>query len=375
MISESALLVIELAGIALIFAGLPLIYLLRKKSLGVFQKLNWVVVFLTFDLILFGAFTRLSDSGLGCPDWPGCYGTSNPFRAMAEIKAAEAAMPTGPVTIFKAWVEMIHRYLAMGVGVLIIAQVILAFKQIGAHRSLAIKGSLFLLALVCLQGAFGAWTVTLKLQPIIVSMHLILALLLFSTMVWFAQRNDMKSIKSATFNRPVPIAIILIAIASLFMQIFLGAWVSTNYAVLACPDFPTCMGAWYPKMDWQNAFYLWRDLGQAKSGEVIPMTALVTIHWTHRIGAIIVSAVLLFLAITALRRGQPSITFWGKAIIALLILQIITGISNVVFQWPLLAALLHTGGAAALLFCLMRLSAWSNCPFFSGRGALDEGAL
>lgn len=367
MISESALLVIELAGIALIFAGLPLIYLLRKKSLGVFQKLNWVVVFLTFDLILFGAFTRLSDSGLGCPDWPGCYGTSNPFRAMAEIKAAEAAMPTGPVTVFKAWVEMIHRYLAMGVGVLIIAQVVLAFKQIGAHRSLAIKGSLFLLALVCLQGAFGAWTVTLKLQPIIVSMHLILALILFSSMVWFAQRNDVRPIKPATFNTHMPIAIILIAVITLFVQIFLGAWVSTNYAVLACPDFPTCMGAWYPKMDWHNAFYLWRELGQAKSGEVIPMTALVTIHWTHRVGAIVASAVLLFLAIKALRRGNPGIAFWGKAIIALLALQIVTGVSNVVFQWPLLAALLHTGGAAAILFCLIRLSAWSDCSFFSGK--------
>ncbi len=122
MISESALLILELAGIAFIFAGLPLLYLLRKKGMDVFQKLNWAVVFLTFDLILFGAFTRLSDSGLGCPDWPGCYGTSNPFRAMEEIRAAEAAMPTGPVTVFKAWVEMIHRYLAMSVGVLIIIQ-------------------------------------------------------------------------------------------------------------------------------------------------------------------------------------------------------------------------------------------------------------
>ena len=291
----------------------------------------------------------------------------NPFRAMAEIKAAEAAMPTGPVTVFKAWVEMIHRYLAMGVGVLIIAQVVLAFKQIGAHRSLAIKGSLFLLALVCLQGAFGAWTVTLKLQPIIVSMHLILALILFSSMVWFAQRNDVRPIKPATFKAHMPIAMILIAVITLFVQIFLGAWVSTNYAVLACPDFPTCMGAWYPKMDWQNAFYLWRELGQAKSGEVIPMTALVTIHWTHRVGAIVASAVLLFLAITALRRGNPSIAFWGKAIIALLALQIVTGVSNVVFHWPLLAALLHTGGAAAILFCLIRLSAWSDCSFFSGK--------
>jgi len=367
MMSEMALMVLELAGIALLIAGLPLAFLYFKKGMGLFQKLNWTIVFLTFDLILFGAFTRLSDSGLGCPDWPGCYGTSNPFRAIEEIRAAEAAMPTGPVTVFKAWVEMIHRYLAMSVGFLIIIQVIMAFKQPSAGRSLAIRGSLFLLVLVCLQGAFGAWTVTLKLQPIIVSMHLILALILFASMVWFAQRNDARYSSDSKTISSLSGGLVLIAIVALFAQIFLGAWVSTNYAVLACPDFPTCMGVWYPNMDWQNAFFLWRDLGEAKSGEMIPMAALVTIHWTHRVGAIFASAVLLFVAIKVIRYPEPKVQFWGKAIIALLALQIATGISNVVFQWPLVAALMHTGGAAAILFCLVRLSAWSNNYFLSGK--------
>jgi cytochrome c oxidase assembly protein subunit 15 len=367
MMSEMALMVLELAGIALLIAGLPLAFLYFKKGMGLFQKLNWTIVFLTFDLILFGAFTRLSDSGLGCPDWPGCYGTSNPFRAIEEIRAAEAALPTGPVTVFKAWVEMIHRYLAMSVGFLIIIQVVMAFKQPSPGRSLAIRGGLFLLVLVCLQGAFGAWTVTLKLQPIIVSMHLILALVLFASMVWFAQRNDARySIDSKTISS-LSGGLVLIAIVALFAQIFLGAWVSTNYAVLACPDFPTCMGAWYPNMDWQNAFFLWRDLGEAKSGEMIPMAALVAIHWTHRVGAIFASAVLLFVAVKVIRFPEPKVQFWGKAIIALLALQIATGISNVVFQWPLVAALMHTGGAAAILFCLVRLSAWSNNYFLSGK--------
>jgi cytochrome c oxidase assembly protein subunit 15 len=262
---------------------------------------------------------------------------------------------------------MIHRYLAMSVGFLIIIQVILAFRQNTPNRSLAIKGSLFLLALVCLQGAFGAWTVTLKLQPIIVSMHLILALILFASMVWFAQRNHGTQTIRYSQQSALPIPLVLLAIVALFVQIFLGAWVSTNYAVLACPDFPTCMGTWYPKMDWQNAFFLWRDLGEAKTGGVIPMTALVTIHWTHRVGAIFASAILLFLAIRALKAPEKTVQFWGKAIIVLLLLQIITGISNVVFQWPLIAALLHTGGAAAILFCLVRLSAWTNSYFFSGK--------
>jgi heme a synthase len=367
MMSEMALMVLELAGIALLIAGLPLAILYFKKGMNLFQKLNWTIVFLTFDLILFGAFTRLSDSGLGCPDWPGCYGTSNPFRAIEEIRAAEAAMPTGPVTVFKAWVEMIHRYLAMSVGFLIIIQVIMALKQPSTGRSLAIRGSLFLLLLVCLQGAFGAWTVTLKLQPIIVSMHLILALALFASMVWFAQRNDALHLASSKTISNLSGKLVLIAICALFAQIFLGAWVSTNYAVLACPDFPTCMGVWYPNMDWQNAFFLWRDLGEAKSGEMIPMAALVTIHWTHRVGAILASAVLLFLAVKAVRNSEPKVQLWGKAIITLLVLQIATGISNVVFQWPLVAALLHTGGAAAILFCLVRLGAWSNHSFLSGK--------
>lgn len=374
MMSETALMVLELAGIALLIAGLPLAFLYFKKGMGLFQKLNWTIVFLTFDLILFGAFTRLSDSGLGCPDWPGCYGTSNPFRAIEEIRAAEAAMPTGPVTVFKAWVEMIHRYLAMSVGFLIIIQVIAAFKQPNPRRSLAIRGSLFLLVLVCLQGAFGAWTVTLKLQPMIVSMHLILALVLFASMVWFAQRNDLHNLNDSKTISSLSGGLVLIAILALFGQIFLGAWVSTNYAVLACPDFPTCMGAWYPNMDWQNAFFLWRDLGEAKSGGIIPMAALVTIHWTHRVGAIIASAVLLYVAVKAVRYPESKVQFWGKAIIALLALQIATGISNVVFQWPLVSALLHTGGAAAILFCLVRLSAWSNSYFLSGK-SLQQGSV
>ena len=374
MMSDTALMVLELAGIALLIAGLPLAFLYFKKGMGLFQKLNWTIVFLTFDLILFGAFTRLSDSGLGCPDWPGCYGTSNPFRSIEEIRAAEAAMPTGPVTVFKAWVEMIHRYLAMSVGFLIIIQVIAAFKQPNPRRSLAIRGSLFLLVLVCLQGAFGAWTVTLKLQPMIVSMHLILALVLFASMVWFAQRNDLHNLNDSKTISSLSGGLVLIAFLALFGQIFLGAWVSTNYAVLACPDFPTCMGAWYPNMDWQNAFFLWRDLGEAKSGGIIPMAALVTIHWTHRVGAIIASAVLLFVAVKAVRYPESKVQFWGKAIIALLALQIATGISNVVFQWPLVSALLHTGGAAAILFCLVRLSAWSNSYFLSGK-SLQQGSV
>lgn len=184
----SLILILELAAIALFFAGLPLLYLWRKPGYGFFQKLNWFLVFMTFDLIVFEAFTRLTDSGLGCPDWPGCYGTSNPFLALGEIRQAESAMPTGPVTVIKAWIEMIH-HLAMTVGALILVRVGIAYSKLKTLGKAPFLGSLGLLVLVCIQGAFGAWTVTLKLQPIIVTIHLMLALVLLSLLTLYAQQS------------------------------------------------------------------------------------------------------------------------------------------------------------------------------------------
>jgi cytochrome c oxidase assembly protein subunit 15 len=360
--SASAVLFLELAAIAIVFAGIPLAYLFSRPSLNLFQRLNWTIVFLTFDLIVFGAFTRLSDSGLGCPDWPGCYGTSNPFRAMEQIRLAEAAMPDGPVTEVKAWIEMLHRYLAMTVGALIVLQVGLAIAKVKELGTKSVIGSLGLLVLVCLQGAFGAWTVTLKLQPIIVSIHLMLALILLALLTWYAQQPWQTS-------RAYPNAFLLsgkllaVSFGILFWQVFLGAWVSTNYAVLACPDFPTCMGSFRPETDWSNAFTLWRELGLDAKGGTISTIALQTIHWAHRVFAIAVMLVLGHFAWHAWRvagETHPALRRWALAVVTLLVLQVLTGISNVIFQWPLVAALLHTAGAAALVLCLVRMAAWAS---------------
>ena len=355
----------ELAAIALIFAGLPLLYLWTRPGYNFFQKLNWVLVFMTFDLIVFGAFTRLTDSGLGCPDWPGCYGTSNPWHALGEISLAEAAMPTGPVTVIKAWIEMIHRYLAMTVGALILIQVGAAWTKVGSLGKAPLLGSLGLLILVCIQGAFGAWTVTLKLQPIIVTIHLMLALVLFACLIAYAQYSWQAQSSSAQQLpiKPLSARWLLIAAAALTMQIFLGAWVSTNYAVLACPDFPTCMGSLWPETAWQEGFSLWRALGMNAQGEFISPVALQTIHWAHRVFAMIVLIVLGIFGMSALKVSNPVLSKMSqlaKLLLALLALQVITGISNVVFQWPLAAALMHTGGSAALVFCLVRLSQWTS---------------
>ncbi|MBU3592750.1 COX15/CtaA family protein [Polynucleobacter sp. 71A-WALBACH] len=362
---SSLLLLAELAAIAIVFAGLPLAYLWSRPGYSFFQKLNWVLVFMTFDLIVFGAFTRLTDSGLGCPDWPGCYGTSNPWHAIGEIQLAEANMPTGPVTVIKAWIEMIHRYLAMTVGALILIQVGLAFSKVKSLGKKPLLGSLGLLVLVCTQGAFGAWTVTLKLQPIIVTIHLMLALALLACLTAYAQQEWEEKYSSILRfqTKPLSAKLLLLASVALFTQIFLGAWVSTNYAVLACPDFPTCMGSFLPETAWQEGFTLWRGLGLNAQGESISPIALQTIHWAHRLFAVIAIAALGLLGISALQLSNSTLSGMGRMarlLLGLLILQALTGISNVVFQWPLFAALMHTAGSAALVFCLVRLAQWSS---------------
>jgi cytochrome c oxidase assembly protein subunit 15 len=222
-----------------------------------------------------------------------------------------------------------------------------------------------LLILVCIQGAFGAWTVTLKLQPIIVTIHLMLALFLLACLTAYAQKNwgDKDSAIQRLERGPLSGKLLVLAAAVLSIQVFLGAWVSTNYAVLACPDFPTCMDSLWPETAWQEGFSLWRPLGLNAQGEFISPVALQTIHWAHRVFAVCVLLVLGGFSIAALKVSNPTllgIDYFAKLLLALLALQLITGISNVVFQWPLVAALMHTAGSAALVFCLVRLSQWAS---------------
>ena len=344
---------LELGFIGLCIAVLPLGWVLLRRDANKYRKLAWVTTFLTLDLIMFGGFTRLTDSGLGCPDWPGCYGTSSPFAAHADIHAAQALLPTGPVTFVKAWIEMIHRYFAMAVGVLIIALMVTAWvKRRELKQSPWLATGLFFL--VCVQGAFGAWTVTMKLQPVIVTTHLMLALTLLGSLGWLASRQMPLASVAADPGALRWRWAALVGLALLVFQIALGGWVSTNYAVLACTDFPTCQGQWVPPMDFHNGFRLWRALGKTAGGEVIPMDALVAIHWVHRTFAVVVVLYLAWLA-SRLRRHaalrKPSIL-----VLMLVLVQFATGLSNIVFQWPLLNAIAHNGGAAVLLLLLVMLN-------------------
>jgi cytochrome c oxidase assembly protein subunit 15 len=327
-----------------------------------FHRLVLLTVFFTFDLILFGAFTRLTDSGLGCPDWPGCYGVSNPIAALAQIREAESLMPTGPVTLSKAWIEMLHRYFAMGVGFLIIIMVVWSWirKQvIGANIA---KTSIGILILVCVQGAFGAWTVTLKLQPVIVTIHLMLGLGLLAGLTYLSSLSARLEPSSnlVPIKTEVPFKkIAWIVLAVLVLQIFLGGWVSTNYAVLACDDFPLCHGAWYPEMNFSEGFTFWRDLGKSFDGSYLSVEALRAIHWTHRVGAIFAVLAVFYLAfkLWVISKSNPTTTFrfWASSLFGLGLLQVITGMSNIILDWPLVAAVLHTGGAAAMVFVMIRV--------------------
>ncbi|TCS37028.1 cytochrome c oxidase assembly protein subunit 15 [Paucimonas lemoignei] len=351
---------IQLAIKGLLVALLALSAVWASRDDNKYRKLAWVTLFLTFDLIMFGAFTRLTDSGLGCPDWPGCYGHANPLQAHAQISEAEAAMPNGPVTVAKAWIEMIHRYLAMGVGVLIIALMAVAWRNWMRARKMqvAIPATSspwlpsFLLAFVCLQGAFGAWTVTMKLQPVIVTIHLLLGMGLLALLAWLAARQSPHApVDLAARSLRLPAAV---ALAVLFCQIALGGWVSTNYAALACSDLPTCHGVWLPEMDFNNGFTLWRHLGKTADGDFLPFPALTAIHWTHRVFALVVTAMVGWVAWRVMKVAGLRKT--GTWLLAALVLQILIGVSTVYLNWPLALAVAHNGCAALLVLLLTMLN-------------------
>lgn len=355
---------IQLFLIGIAIGGVLLLILWWRSKSFTFHRLVLLTVFFTFDLILFGAFTRLSDSGLGCPDWPGCYGTSNPFAAMDHIRAAEALMPTGPVTVEKAWIEMLHRYFAMGVGFLIIILVVWSWAKKQLMGSKIANFSIFILFLVCVQGAFGAWTVTLKLQPLIVSIHLMLALGLLASLTYLSSLSvnigGTFSESEYLTRQTKPLRNwIWFALLILIAQVFLGAWVSTNYAVLACDDFPLCNGKLVPEMNFNEGFVLWRELGKTADGSLLGIDALRAIHWTHRMGAIFALGVLVWVGFKNLKVakiiGSAELKKWSYALLGLSLLQLITGMSNIILDWPLVAALLHTGGAAGLVVVLVRM--------------------
>ncbi len=343
-----------LQGVLVASVPLALVWALRGQER--LRRLAWVSAFVTFDLVVFGAFTRLTDSGLGCPDWPGCFARANPALAQGDIAMAQALLPGGPVDMQKAWIEMIHRTLAGAVGVLIVVLVVMTWRSRSRHRQ-AFALALLALVLVIVQAGFGAYTVTLKLEPVIVTAHLLLGLSLLSCLSWLAVSIDSAWVvdgkrHAGRASSVAPLA--ALGLVVLAIQIALGGWVSTNYAVLACDGYPRCEGRLVPPMDFADGFALFRALGHTSNGDFLPQAALAAIHWTHRNSALVLTLVLVALALALWRR--TGLHREARNLVLLLALQWATGLANVLLGWPLIAAVVHSAGAAAMLVLLVLIN-------------------
>ncbi|WP_312451254.1 COX15/CtaA family protein [Stutzerimonas nitrititolerans] len=312
--------------------------------LAVFATLLAVVV------VLLGAYTRLTHAGLGCPDWPGCYG----FLAvpMSEHKQALAAerFPEAPLEVHKGWNEMVHRYFAGALGLVILGLAVQALRR-RDEPGRPVKLPLLLLGVVIAQAAFGMWTVTLQLWPQVVTAHLLGGFATLSLLFLLCLRL---SGRLPALAAPVPPRLRLFVLAAMLLvigQVALGGWVSSNYAAVACTDFPTCHGEWWPQMDFVRGFDpTQHDIGPNYLGGLLYGEARTAIHVTHRLGALSVTLVLLVLAGMLWRHGLGRLT---GLLLAALALQVGLGISNVVFNLPLAVAVAHNGGGAALLLVLV----------------------
>ena len=312
------------------------------------KRLVFSAVLLTFIVVVFGSFVRLSDAGLGCPDWPGCYGHIAVPESEVAYQKAQQNFPDKKIEKGQAWIEMIHRYLAGTLGLLILAIAVLSWRN--RDKGVRVALPTILVGVVTFQALLGMWTVTLLLKPVIVSLHLLGGMTTFSLLVWLAMRHITfgNTVNQPQFGRYRAWAALGLVI--LFCQIALGGWVSSNYAALACPDFPTCQSLWLPPMDFQHAFHLVRELGVTAAGAPLSSEALTAIHWSHRVGALITFAYLLFLGVVVAAAGSRR---YGGLMLVFLFAQVGLGISNVILSLPLAVAVAHNATAALLLASLV----------------------
>jgi cytochrome c oxidase assembly protein subunit 15 len=325
------------------------------KHIDWLRRLALAGTVLAFCVVVFGAYVRLSNAGLGCPDWPGCYGHVTPAGAVA----ADAGTAQAPLHVGKAWREMIHRYGATTLGLIILVIAFLSWRWRRAGVPVALP--LALVGLVIFQGLLGMWTVTLLLKPLIVTAHLAFGLTTLSLLYWLwlsLRRPAGQWPGAAEVLRPMPQGLrhlCTIALVALVIQILLGGWTSTNYAAVACPDFPRCQASWWPAADFRDAFVVWRGLGINYEGGVLDSAARVAIHFTHRLGALVATLSLLLAAILTLRLRPAPASRAAWAVLAALLLQLGIGISMVLRGFPLQIATAHNAGAALLLLATLAL--------------------
>ena len=318
----------------------------------IFNKLSIIAAGLALFVVVLGAYVRLSDAGLGCPDWPGCYGTLTVPQSESALQHAQIAYPDSPVEHPKAWKEMIHRYFAGTLGLLVAAIFVAGWR---ARKQIKVSPWLttFLAVLIVGQAAFGMWTVTMKLMPLVVTTHLMGGMSTLAVLVWVAHRQWGKSatryLQAETLRPWVRVALLVI-----LGQIFLGGWTSTNYAWSACTDFPTCHGAWLPEMDFGNAFHWVRELGMDATGKTLQLAAYTAIQWTHRLGAMVTFFYLAWLGLRLLK--EPQLKKLAHIMLGLLAIQIALGVATLLLHLPLVLAVGHNLGAALLLATIVVLN-------------------
>jgi heme a synthase len=329
------------------------------------RRLALAGVLLAFGLVVLGAYVRLTAAGLGCPDWPGCYGHLTPSGSSAD--AAHAAALGRPLDVGKEWREMTHRYAAGALTLIIIAITALTIAA-RRQRPVSLGYALTLLAAVIVQAILGMLTVTWQLTPLIVTLHLLMGLTTLGLLWWLKLSLPVSSwgatsLGSAAHSLLGGAATItsahrmaVLGLVALGVQIALGGWTSSNYAAIACPDFPTCQHAWWPPTDYRSAFVLWHGLNIDYEGGVLANPARTAIHLTHRLGAIVATLALTAAAVSALRRrGLSGARTRAWALLGALLLQLLIGISMVLKGFPLWLATAHTAGAALLLLAALAL--------------------
>ncbi|WP_428243585.1 COX15/CtaA family protein [Gynuella sp.] len=303
-------------------------------------------------VVALGAFTRLSDAGLGCPDWPGCYGHFWAPTSDTAIAKANQSYPDMPVDLSKTWPEMVHRYLASGLGVLIIALTVVCiyFRRLDDQP---VKLPVLLLLFVVLQGFFGMWTVTLKLWPQVVTAHLLGGFTTFCLLWLLTLRlSGWQSGSHSQINLPRKIAMIALGLA--IFQVMLGGWTTSNYAALACSDFPLCYGDdWWPQADFSHGFNIFQHIGPNYLGGALHAEGRIAIHWSHRLGAVLVGLACYWLA---WRLWQQRLAVLAGVLVTVVSGQILLGISNVVFVLPLPVAVAHNVVGAVLVATLVTVN-------------------
>ena len=317
-----------------------------QRRLLWFRRLALAGALLAAAVVVLGAWVRLTDAGLGCPDWPGCYGHLYPNTGSAETSAFRFA---------KALHEMIHRYFASTLGIIIAVLLVWAVR-FRKDRGQPLVPVALLFIIVCLQGALGALTVTLLLKPLIVTAHLLGGLTTLGLLWWLSLTPETRALtEPETALRPYA----GVALAALILQIALGGWTSTNYAAVACPDFPTCQHSWWPPMDYRDAFVLWRGLGIDYEGGVLANPARVAIHFTHRLGALLAGSILTGVGLLAAARARSAssrrLRRAGGLLVLAVALQISLGVATVHWGVPLALATLHNAGAALLVVSMVTL--------------------